>query len=349
MSSLPVSWYTDSDQFDREKKIFGQEWLYVCPSSQLTQTGNYVTCSLMDYEIVVIRQASGSAKGFWNTCRHRGSQLLSGSGTCKSECIVCPYHGWTYELSGELRKAPRFTDMEDFCKTDYTLAEIFVYESSGLIFINLNSPKIPDNRFDRLAQILSGYPLDQYAYRSQKSYEIACNWKTYIENYQECYHCRTLHPLFNRNYQLDQYQVSNSDKVSHHTCPPKGEAADAESCDTELRSKDGEWIYCWPNLALALYEHYYDTLEIIPISPDKTKLVITFYGRNDISTEELDRLIGTVSFSTFEEDIEACERVAKGLKSLRMRQESQVVGPLHPVAESGVIYFDSLIRNALID
>ena len=71
--------------------------------------------------------------------------------------------------------------------------------------------------------------------------------------------------------------------------------------------------------------------------------MITFYGRNNISNEELDRLINSVSFSTFEEDIDACERVSK------MQHGSNVVGPLHPIAESGVIYFDSLIRNALTD
>lgn len=106
---------------------------------------------------MLIRQKSGSVKGYWNFCRHRGSQLLSGAGVCKSECITCPYHGWSYELSGELRKAPRFTDLEDFYKTDYSLSEIFVHEAAGLLFINLNSGEIADARFERLSEILSNY------------------------------------------------------------------------------------------------------------------------------------------------------------------------------------------------
>ncbi len=346
---MPISWYVDPAHFERERTaIFGQEWLFATSSSRLIKPGDYVTISIMGYEVVVIKQNDGSIKAFRNVCRHRASQLLSGSGTCKGNCITCPYHAWTFEIDGSLRKAPKFDDLEDFCRNDYPLYSVTLRESDGLIFFNMGNDmmSLDNRRVERLHQVLSEYPLNQYSYHSSKTFEISCNWKTWIENYQECYHCRTLHPLLHRNYDLNKYELVNADGISHHKCPRKSIPVEStRPGDVELQARDGFWVFIWPNLALGLYDTYYDTLEAIPINPDKTKLVMTVYGRNNLSKEELNCNIEAVSFQTYYEDIAGCELVHKGL--VATQDINRPVGPLHPDRESGVIYFDSLVRVAI--
>lgn len=348
--SLPVSWYIDPSHFEKEKtSIFGQEWLFVTSCCRLIKPGDYVTLSIMGYEVVVIKQQDGSLKGFLNVCRHRGSILLSGSGTCKGNCITCPYHAWTFNIDGTLRKAPKFDDIENFCKHDYSLYPVALKVIHGLIFINLihdgGSMKVLDNsKFDRLHNILEEYPIDQYEYHSTKTFEIACNWKTWIENYQECYHCRTLHPLLNRNLNLEKYTLTNADGISHHKCELKSTDSNKVG-DVELQAREPVWIFMYPNLALGLYETYYDTLVAIPVGPDKTKLVMNIYSRKDLPKEEILQNIEAVSFQTYYEDIGACELVHKGLLARQDRENP--VGPLHPERESGVIYFDNLVRQSM--
>lgn len=343
-TSLPVSWYLDNAHFEQERTlIFGKEWLFAAPSSELKNSGDYVTVNIMNYKVIIIRQTDSTLKAFLNVCRHRSSQLLTGKGSCKGDCITCPYHAWTYELDGSLRKAPQFHDIEDFHKEDYSLYSVAVKESDGLVFINMSGTlnnEVDDKRFHALHEILMNYPFHKYTYHSSKTFTVECNWKTWVENYQECYHCRTLHPLFHKNYDLDNYKVRNGLGFSHHTCPRK-------QTSEVLGSKEGEWVYVWPNLALALYEHYYDTVEILPISPTQTQLVVTFYGQCNYSSDQLSKIIDAVSFQTFSEDIESCKRVQEGLLALRNVKECKA-SFLHPERESGVVYFDSLVQNAML-
>ena len=333
--SLPASYYTMDQQIEQEKqKIFGTSWLFVTSSSRLPNPGDFFSIDLLGKKILLVRQDDGDIIAFLNACRHRGAPLvLETEGTMKAKCITCPYHSWSYNFDGSLRKAPSFVDIE---KEKYSLVKLRLHEICGLLFVNLsNNSKDPD--FGSLHEVISQYPFSSYHYFSTKTFEVACNWKVFLEGFQECYHCSGLHPLFARNYDLSKYTVHNRDMFSHHTCPIKRSSE-------ELGTRDGEWLWIWPNLCLALYEKYYDTLQVIPVSPNKTKLVVSFYGRNDLTKEQLESCISDVSFQTFREDIAMCEGVQSNLESGMVNVDG---GPLHPEREAGVIFFDSLVRKAM--
>lgn len=333
--SLVATWYTSIEQFDREKeKIFGNNWLFVTSASRLPNPGDFFSIDLLGKKILLVRQVGGEIIAFLNACRHRGAPLvLETEGTMKSNCITCPYHSWVYNVDGSLRKAPSFSDIE---KEKYSLVKMRLHEIYGLIFVNLGNGG--DEIFsDSLQEVLTKYPFNDYHYFSTKTFEVACNWKVFLEGFQECYHCYNLHPLFGRNYELNKYTVHNRDMFSHHQCPIK-------RASNELGTRDGEWLWVWPNLCLALYEKYYDTLQVIPVNSHQTKLVVSFYGRNDLTKEELESCISDVSFQTFREDIAMCEGVQLSLESGMVNVDG---GPLHPEREAGVIFFDSLIRNAM--
>ncbi len=105
--TLPARWYVDSQIFDDEKRrIFHRTWQYVGHTGQVASVGDFFTTQLGDLPVVIVRDASGALRAFANVCRHRGSEVvLECAGNRKT--LQCHYHGWTYNLDGTLRTAPR--------------------------------------------------------------------------------------------------------------------------------------------------------------------------------------------------------------------------------------------------
>src|SRR5699024_7154729 len=109
--SLRSEAYTDQKWHDLElKAVFGRTWQWVCHIEKLTQPGSYLATTVGQTPIVIVRDRSGELRAFYNVCKHRAHELMSGSG--KTRTIVCPYHAWTYDLSGTLVGARQTDQME---------------------------------------------------------------------------------------------------------------------------------------------------------------------------------------------------------------------------------------------
>ena len=136
--TLPSDFYHSSSVFNRESdNIFKKEWLWVGRSEQLTSIGSYITTDIIGYPIIVLREDSNSLKAFHNVCRHRAAKVVSNkSGVCKH--LICPYHGWKYDLNGKLMDTPKFYANDDFEKDRHSLFDLSVEEHFGLVFVNLN-------------------------------------------------------------------------------------------------------------------------------------------------------------------------------------------------------------------
>ena len=103
---LPASSYIDPSVFEVDKeKIFYRTWQCVCHVSEVAAPGDYVTYTVVDEEILVVRGQDRELRAFFNVCRHRGHPVAEGRG-CR-QTLVCGYHGWTYELDGRLKAAPQ--------------------------------------------------------------------------------------------------------------------------------------------------------------------------------------------------------------------------------------------------
>src|SRR5258708_12885677 len=114
--TLPARWYVDANVFQAEKeRIFHRTWQYVGHTAQVSSVGDFFTIHLGDLPVVVVRDAGGAIRAFANVCRHRGSEVvLECAGNRKT--LQCHYHGWTYNLDGTLRTAPRENEQPDFPK-----------------------------------------------------------------------------------------------------------------------------------------------------------------------------------------------------------------------------------------
>lgn len=141
--TLPGIYYYDPGVYAREMRdIFANSWQYVCHISRLQNPGDYAVRDLGDQSVVVIRDQNGGIKAYHNVCRHRAHRLLEGSGRTGS-LIVCPYHNWTYNLTGELKFARHSDEVAGFDKAEFCLSTVRAELFCGFVFINLNNDADP--------------------------------------------------------------------------------------------------------------------------------------------------------------------------------------------------------------
>lgn len=190
--SLPQGLYNDPAVHDFDlKAIFARTWLLVGGVAELPKPGSYMTFQIGPWPVVVVRDRTGELRAFHNSCRHRGAPVCAGNGTTAR--FVCPYHRWTYELSGELVHAGRMP--EDFDVSAYSLKPIALETAAGTIYICLSDDPPDFTPFREALEPLLGPHDLANAKLAHTSYLIErANWKLVMENARECYHCPGSHP-----------------------------------------------------------------------------------------------------------------------------------------------------------
>ena len=142
-----------------------------------------------------------------------------GKGHCDG-VIACKYHGWRYALDGRLRNARDFGSAPGFDPREYSLYPVKLDSWRGFIFATLDNHAPPIA--EELAPIEAGWPSDviqPFAFR--RSHNIACNWKTYVENYLEGYHVPNVHPGLDRDVDSTKYRVEMIGLGSSSPCAAK--------------------------------------------------------------------------------------------------------------------------------
>lgn len=120
--SLEANYYTDPEIFKTEQRgLLSRTWQYAGHVSQVENTGDYFSFHIAGQNLFCIRGRDGDIRAFFNVCQHRAHELVKGTGNCK--VVVCPYHAWTYELTGQLRSGPNIKAVEGFDRTEICLTE----------------------------------------------------------------------------------------------------------------------------------------------------------------------------------------------------------------------------------
>jgi choline monooxygenase len=193
-SNLPRWCYVEPAFFDREmERVFRQEWLCVAREEQIANPGDYLAVDIARTPVLLVRGRDGVARAFANTCRHRGCVVARGHGNRND--FVCPYHAWLYALDGKLLSAP--TDMqhsEGFDTADFGLVPIRLERWGGFLFLNFN----PDaaglaTHLGNLPELLRHYACDDMRIARRLDFDVACNWKFYVENLKDAHHVATVH------------------------------------------------------------------------------------------------------------------------------------------------------------
>jgi len=191
--ALERRFYTDPAMYALElESILFKNWFMAGHESQIPNNGDFIVARMDKESAIVVRGSDGRLRAFANVCRHRGSLVcLNDAGSVSK--FVCPYHGWTYDINGNLSAARSMP--EDFDKSGHGLNPVSLDVIGGLIFICFSDdpPSLDATRHD-LAGPMMMFGFDNLKVAAKKTYPIAANWKLAIENYQECYHCASAHP-----------------------------------------------------------------------------------------------------------------------------------------------------------
>ena len=207
MRTLPREAYLSQEHFGREaERIFHREWFAVGREASVREAGDYLQVDVAGESVLIVRGRSGELHAFYNVCRHRGSRLVMGDAWCDDGrtghfkgSIRCPYHAWTYGLGGELRSAPFLTEGDGLRREQLGLHPVAVDSWGGFLFVNLTPSALTPERSlaARLGEVIertANYPLAELRVGRRITYGVDANWKTIVENYNECYHCGPVHP-----------------------------------------------------------------------------------------------------------------------------------------------------------
>jgi phenylpropionate dioxygenase-like ring-hydroxylating dioxygenase large terminal subunit len=204
--------YTSREFFQREvDRMWNRTWQWACREEHLPEPGDYVVYDVGPYSIIVTRTASGNIRAFRNACMHRGTKLKPSFSDGNSSQIRCPYHGWTWNLEGELKSFACEWDFPHVEPTKFGLDSVRVGRWGGFIFINLDPNAVPLEQYlaPMTEHVQSKVFEDRYvAIHVQK--ELNCNWKVASEAFLEAYHVMETHPQLSRtsgdaNTQYDLY------------------------------------------------------------------------------------------------------------------------------------------------
>ena len=291
---LPRDAYVDRAWFERERRdLFGCCWTCAGVVQDLAKPGEYVTVSAGDYPLMVLRDGSGTLRAFHNLCRHRGTELVEGSGRLERARISCPYHRWTYDLDGSLRAVPmRARCFADLDTDAYSLRPAAIGELGGLIFVN------PDPHADFVAwradleSVLWPHRFERMSAGLELTYEIHCNWKVFLENAIDGYHLAYLHsetlggPRADRNVWdvHGRHLVWYSTETGRKTCLPEGIArAGGDSGQLPIEgAESGEYggvFVLFPNTIVTATPTELIVSRLDAVTADLTHLHTRVWGR----------------------------------------------------------------------
>lgn len=207
--------------------------------------GDYFTFEIAGQSLFCIRGRDEVLRTFYNVCQHKAHEMVTGAGNTR--VAVCPYHAWTYELTGHLRAGPNIKSVPGFDRSKICLTEVRTEDFNGFIFVNLDENAAPmDECFPGVREELRAYvpQIDALAPLEWVEVHEHCNWKVSVENYSECYHCPINHKTFAEGViKPETYDIQPFDAgyVLRHTTECQGPEAMTYPVDLSANEHAGEY------------------------------------------------------------------------------------------------------------
>ncbi|MEM7124231.1 MAG: aromatic ring-hydroxylating dioxygenase subunit alpha [Pseudomonadota bacterium] len=299
--TLPPDCYTSEAFYRREvETIFLKVWNFIGREDRVPNPGDYAAFEFVGVPVVIVRDRDGSVRAFANSCRHRGAKVMQGEGNCT--VMSCPYHSWTYALDGRLIGAMEMDETDGFDRKNFGLVELRLETWAGFLFLNFDHDADPLSAWlGDLPEVLESYKLDDMATTRRVEYDLACNWKIYVENAMESYHVPTVHQ-----------QTIQKQKRDHNPPIPTG----GEYCglftrhegsrallpgakgfpyipDLEgLAAQGTYYVLINPSTMFGLTYDCMWWLELHPISAGRTKLIVgSCFPTQTVARDDFDELV----------------------------------------------------------
>jgi glycine betaine catabolism A len=352
---LPPVAYTDRDVFDWEQRhFFGGGWTCVGLAADLAVPGDQRAVPLGGASVLLSRDDDGEIHAFANFCRHRGHELLPRGESARRPGIVCPYHSWTFALSGQLRSAKGFHGAPGFEASSWGLVELPVADWHGLLFVDPSGAAEPmEHALADLEELVAPYEPERLVVAGRHSYDAAANWKVLTENYHECYHCPVIHPELCRvsppgsgeNYQTSGPWLGGWMQLRDGM---ETMSLDGASLGVPLRGLDStrlrlvNYLTIFPNVLLSLHPDYVMTHVLTPVAVDRTLIECSWaFAPEALTRPGFDPGYAAEFWDiTNRQDWTACESVQRGLTSPHAQP-----GPLSPDEDAVYMFVTQIARG----
>lgn len=325
VASIPSSWFTDPEVLARERTtVFAPHWHYIGSAQDVAEPGSFMAADLGGLPVVVTRDTDGMLRALANVCRHRGHLVAEGCG--KRKTIQCRYHGWTYRLDGRLHAAPG-ADVD----ADARLPELAVATAGPLLFACVDRDAAPlDDVLAPFLSLVGGVSeMDMGRLERRRSivHAIDANWKIVAENFMECYHCPLVHGDTLPGYGDADYIVTEYDHLVTH----------------RLDRDRFSWANLFPNTQISVFGEHRALVarQLVPDGVGRTRATLDYWFDRDVDeagivayVEWFETIIG--------QDVPLCNNVQIGCASGLLER-----GRLHPSEESGPLWFERLLTDAL--
>ena len=337
VSSRP---YWDPAAWELERQaIFMRSWLHIGHVCEVPEPGSFIRREIefARASLLIVRGKDGEVRAFHNACTHRGTQLVSEETEGRRSQFSCPYHMWTYGADGKLLSAP---DFERFyvAKEDCALRQVQCGVLAGLVFINFDPAPKQGLRefFGPIADELETLPVARATHFSECTYEIAANWKTNFDNFQENYHLRFVHPRTSASTCWDEnpfgYPVAYGFSGPHRSQtlptnpnppPPSPTMLEAYKRLGAIGAREG---LTFPKADFKLFPAFHVvglapnqfSHTMWPLGPDRTRGQVRFYftSENDSASKLYAREMTTMTIlDVLCEDRDAIVSAQRGLSS----------------------------------
>jgi phenylpropionate dioxygenase-like ring-hydroxylating dioxygenase large terminal subunit len=357
--ALPAWVYSHPEMTRLEyERILKPSWQIVCHVNSIPKAGDFITLDLGPDSVVAVRNSQGQIQVFHNVCRHRGARILEGSGNCPG-AITCPYHGWSYRLSGELLGMPVRESFPGLERAQHGLKPVRMAIQFGFVFVNLAGDPLP------LETIWGDFGADFAPHRFETLQPLGpiyvehwdVDWKIAMDNYLESYHVPIGHPGLFRMLTPDYDDQTNL---------PTGVARGISWLRDKPSSKWSERMYQqlvgqvtqdlpephrkrWtfysmlPNLGIDVFPEQMDFFQVLPRGPGKCTIRGGSFARPDSRREmRVARYLSArINRQVQREDEFLCRRVQQGLAS-----SSYEPGPLSKL-ENCMLEFHDLLRERI--
>jgi phenylpropionate dioxygenase-like ring-hydroxylating dioxygenase large terminal subunit len=347
----PVSNYADPELWQREMAAIHRTVpLPVALSAELPEPGTHKAMDVAGRPVLLTRDRGGQVRAMLNVCRHRGSELVP-AGLGKANRLTCPYHAWSYDLSGCLVGVYGEETFGPIDKDAMGLVTLPVAERAGFIFISLDRTATIDldSWLGDLGPLLDGLDLDT-CYHHGTTYLPGPNWKLVLDGYLEGYHFAALHR--NTVFRTNHSNMATFDPFGPHmrvafALKTIGAVAESPESSWEPATCVGPIFWIFPGIAIAGgWRRIVEISIVLPGTTPETSMTEqhTLLRRPPSDDEELkvaDHARDWFYEVTLDEDYRTGDGVQRGLAALG--EERFTFGRNEP----GVQHFHRTIASML--
>src|ERR1700691_2865235 len=345
--TIPAPWYTDARIAQLElHNVFSRTWQAVGRTSQVEKPGQYVTATVAGEPIVAVRGSDGKLRAFYNVCRHHAMTVMN-EPCGHAQHMRCPYHGWTYNLEGELRGMTEFEGVCNFDRAQNGLVPVSVEAWENFIFVNLDPHAAPLHDFlGALVGLAQPLNFGGLKFVERRSYIQQCNWKVYVDSFLDgSSHVPHMHKRLNSVLDSTNYTIENVDRCCVQSSPVSVDKSSDASAAATRKGDRAYYFWQYPNFMLNWYEGYLDTNLVLPLGVDRCEVIFDFYF-GDTSEAQMPYIRESMGVSerVQQEDIVICDGVQRGLSS-----RAYQAGRLSVRREAGEHLFHRLLAADLND